>query len=226
MENDQRPDTQEQPQPAAPAAPGAAQARPQTIRDYLLEYREYIITAVAVLVAVLAISVWKAHQRKAVEDAAQLLATARSAKNLESILIQYAGTPTAQIALLALAKAQYDGGDYALASATYDRFTKTYPKHPMNAVADVGQIECMEAIGKTPEALAAYAEFAHSHTNHYLNPVALMGQARCLEQLGRMDEAKAIYEDFLTANPQSPWQPDIEQALLHLNRALARRHAP
>jgi tetratricopeptide (TPR) repeat protein len=88
----------------------------------------------------------------------------------------------------------------------------------MVAVAHLGKIECMEAMGQTAEALTAYSKFITEHAGSFLTPPALFGKARCLEQMQKPNEARTVYEDFLTANPKSPWKNDIEESLRQLDR--------
>jgi tetratricopeptide (TPR) repeat protein len=213
--------------PAAPApAPQPAAPAPSTWRDYLMQFRDYIVAVVVALLVVGGVSVWRAQKQKKVEESGALLAGARSAKDLESLLSQFPGTPAAQVARLTLAKAQYDSGDYATARSTYEQFQKDYPNHPVRDIAVLGVVHCEEAIGKTDAALASYDQFLTAHTNHYLQAVAVLGKARCLEQLSRLGEAKAAYEDFIAANPKSSWLGDMERGLLNVNRELARAPAP
>jgi outer membrane protein assembly factor BamD (BamD/ComL family) len=161
------------------------------------------------------------RQQGARERSFRMLNVASSGQQLEEIIQQYPSTPAAQIAMLALAKAQYDSGSYDLASKTYAQFEKQYPKHYMVPSAKLGRIYCLEAIGLTEEALAQYTAFA-AQTNQYLRPLAVFGEARCMRQLGRLADAKALYEDFIAANPKSRWLPQAEDLLATVSRDMRR----
>src|SRR5450759_3109707 len=115
--------------------------------------------------------------------------------------------------MLIMGREMYQAGDYAGAVALYQRFEKEFPKHPLKAVAGMGQIQCKEAMGQVTEAAEAYTRFAQVKAGHYLAPLATLGRARCLAVMGRGEDARQVYEEFIAANPKSPWAREAEDAI-------------
>ena len=212
-------DTNVKSEAEAPVAQPQPQGLPETLKQ---EWRRLAIgLSLAIVVAAVVIG-YQAHTRSSIESAARMLDQAKNSQHLAAILDQYPSTPAAQVALLTLAKSQYDSGDYVQAKSSYAKFEQQFAKHPLIAVAQLGQIHCTEAMGQTAETLGAFTAFASNHVDSFLLPEALFGEARCLERLGRRAEAKAIYEDFLAAHPKSPWQTDVEEALKILDREMRK----
>lgn len=195
--------------------PADLQALKQLIGD---RWQGWLGSAAIAIVVVLAVTFYRSHKAQSEETANRMLGEARNAQALTAIRTQYSGTAAAKLALLQIAKTQYDGGDYVMAMSSYGEFMSQYPKHPMAPMAELGKIHCTEAMGQTAEALAAYKGFADRNKNGYLAPLAVFGQARCLEQMRRYDEARATYEDFLAASPKTQWKSEIEDALKQLAR--------
>jgi len=218
-------DNVEQTQPEQPAAqPRPAQSDElHLLKNLIREYGPSVGVAVAVvLVAAIGIGIYRSQTRSSREQAAMMLANARSAQELETVAAQHASTPTAPLALLKLARAYFEGGNYDLALAKYDEFKRQHATHPLALAADVGRLHCQEAKGLTQEAMQGFAAFVKEHPKHFLAPQAIFGQARCLEALGKPDEAKAIYEDFIAANPKSGWVPRAEELLEQVKRTMKK----
>jgi len=181
--------------------------------------------AVGVGAAVATVLGWwwyRSHAEGNEERAAEMLGVASSSRELEEITRQYPGTAAAPIAMLGLAKSQFDSGNYAVAANTYTEFEKKYPQHPMAPAARLGVAFCLEALGQKAEALAAFSEFAETRTNYFLRRVASMGKARLLEQLGRLDEARMAYEDLIASDPASAGTREAERKLAALKARMAR----
>jgi len=196
--------------------------------NVLREYGVSIAIGVgAALLIFLGMAVYRSYRSDQALRAAQALASARSLDQLQQIVNSYGSTPSAPPAMLALASQQYYNGDYALAMNTYAEFETKYPEHMMRPAAELGQAYCMEAEGMLEQARERYNRFAQMHPAHFLAPLAIFGQARCFEQEKQFDEARAIYEDFIAENPDSPWAPQAETALLYVDKDLrALQHPP
>lgn len=182
------------------------------------EWKHWLGTAAIAIVLITGIFLYRARSESNEENAGRMLGEARSTQALQSIMSQYSRTTAAKLALLQMAKIQYDAGDYVAALSSYTDFLSRNPTHLMASVAELGRIHCNEAMGQTADALVAFTAFAAKNPDHYLAPQALFGKARCLQQLARLPEARAVYEDFLAAHPKTPWKNDIEQALRQLDR--------
>lgn len=195
-------------------------------KDFVTKHANLIMT-IALVVAVAVTGLWVYRSRHMRRDmiADQELSMARTAPDFEALLDQYKNTPAAPLALLSLAKLQFDNGNYEAALARYDQFLVEWPTHEMRPTAELGRFFCIEARAdesSVREAQAGFESFAASHPDHYLYPQARIGQARCLQQLGQFDEARIIYEDFLADNPDNPWVLQVEEQLASLEK-LAKR---
>ncbi len=182
------------------------------------QWKNWVGSAAVVAVVLLGLLFYRSHKTKAEGTANRMLGEARSAQALVAIRTQYPGTAAAKLALLQIAKSQYDAGDFVTAMSSYSEFLAKNPKHQMAPVAELGKIHCTEAMGQTSDALNAYKAFAAKQADSFLAPLAIFGQARCLQAMRRYDEARAVYEDFLTAHPKSPWKAEIDDALKQMER--------
>ncbi len=181
------------------------------------EWQKWIIPAGIVAILILSVILYRSHSASNEEKASRMLGEARNGQALQSILSQYPSTSAAKLALLQLAKAQYDMGDFVAAQASYQDFLFKNPTHPMAPMAELGKIECTEGLGNTEAALTAFGQFVAKYPQHFLQPMAVFGKARCLQDLKRYPEARATYEDFLASNPKSHWSSDVSEALKQLD---------
>ncbi len=189
------------------------------VLGFLKRYSKLIGTGlVAAIVVALGSMGYRNYQTARIAEAEQALLTAQTPQHLEEIVAQYRSTPVAPVALLNLAKMQFNGGETALARAQYERFLKEYKKHEMLPVAELGLAYCTEADGDFNGATEAFSTFAEAHENHWLHPMAVMSIARCMEQAGRLDEARIVLEDFLAENASTQWAGPAENALQQLNQ--------
>ncbi len=187
-----------------------------------VEWRNWLVTAGIAVILILVVILYRTHNANNEEKASRMLGEARNGQALQSILSQYPNTSAAKLALLQLAKAQYDNGDFVAAQSNYQEFLTKYPSHPMAAMAELGKIHCTEGLGSTEVALAAFSQFAAKNPQHFLMPMAIFGKARCLQELKRYAEARTTYEDFLANNPKSPWANDVNESLKQLDSETRR----
>lgn len=223
-------------QPVVPATPSPAPAEhpANPLRDHSLEVQEVpevlvflrrngasILIGVAVAIALfLGTSAYRNYRVSSREKASAALFSARSTEDLQKILSGYKSTPAAPLAQLSLAARHFDEGQYDMAKHEYAEFLVNSPDHPLRALAELGQAQCLEAGGQLQEALEAFQAFAKKYPDHFLAPMAGFGQARCFEQMGRFADAKAFYEDFIAAHPKDPWADRAESALLFVNKQM------
>ncbi len=190
------------------------------LKQFLRENGQAILIGIVVLIVTIGAITWYKTSRQTKESrAAQALLQARSSDDLQRIVDLYGSTATAPIALLSIARMQFENGQTDLAQFSFDQFLFRYPDHPMTATAILGKAQCLEAGGDPAKALAAFDEFIRAYPDSYLLAFAIMGRARTLEQMGRFDEALATYEDHVSMNPDSPWMSQLETALLYLKMA-------
>lgn len=180
--------------------------------QWLEQYRWPIVGGVAAVALVVGVFFWtRSGAERANADAFQRLATFQTANDLMAVTSEYPDSKAAPIALMKLAKAQYDEGSYEEAMKSYTTFAAQYPQHTLAEGAELGRLHCLEAMGRTEDALKGFETFVK--TPHYLAAEAVIAQARCLRTLGKSDDARVVYEDFITANPKSAWSPRIKELL-------------
>jgi tetratricopeptide (TPR) repeat protein len=192
----------------APEVTPAAKASQELLDLKVFLQTHGLPVAIGVCLAVAVILALIYRQNSAETEKAEALTKLYNAKSLQDITYivdHQASTPAAPLALLKMAKLQFDSGNYDLAISKYNDFKTKYPKHEFVEAAEIGRIHCIEARRQYEEAAAAFGSFVAKNPKHFLAPEAMFGQARCLDQLGRYKEAKALYEDFITANQNSGW---------------------
>lgn len=202
------------PQVSAPVDPHM-----EELKDLAFRYGRATMLAVAVFLVVgVPIFMVRNHRDSAKSKASALLSSAAQPGDLANIVKDYPDTPAAPVALLHLARTQYDQQDYAKAQSSYEDFLSRFATHELAPVAKLGKAHCLEGKGMTEEALKSFETFLSSNKGHFLTPQALMAKARCLYHLKKEKEAQIVIEDFLVANPKSPWKPHAEEMLEEFKR--------
>ncbi|MCX7008515.1 MAG: tetratricopeptide repeat protein, partial [Kiritimatiellaeota bacterium] len=208
-------------------------------REFLQKYGPTILVSAGLAIAVaLGFGAWQNHKQGQLERAERLLSgqpmpeeklgPGITIQRLQMVVDRYPKTPSAPLALLALAAQFFSQGQYEPARAAYLKFEQLYPQHIFAPAAELGRVHCAEAAFMTDIALAGYEKFIAAHPDYYLTPQAIFGKARCLEVRGALDNARITYEDFLAKNPQSPWESQVKNALQLLDmkkRALTKGQA-
>ena len=220
---------EQQPAPASPLPTGEMDKfMVREVREFIQKYGPTILIGAGLAVAAsLGFGAWQNHKAGQVERAARLLSgqpipeeklgPGLTAQRLQSVVERYPNTPSAPLALLALAAQNFGAAQYDLARANYTKFEEHYALHPFAPAAELGRLQCAEAGMMTDAALAGYEKFILAHPGHYLVPMAIFGKARCLETRGAFDNARITYEDFIAQNPNSPWEGEARTALQYLD---------
>jgi TolA-binding protein len=199
----------------------------EVLKSYFFERGwRWVVVIVLALLAMGGYQMYRVNQRAQIERASAMLMSASNLTTLQDIVKQYPTTPAAPISLLLLARSHFDSGNYALADGAYADFQLRYPTHFMALSAELGRINCMEALGQVEGALDGYAGFVRANPTHFLAPLALLGKARALTILGRYGEARIDYENFIAAHPDSQWAQEAEAALSLLDRSRPTPDAP
>ncbi len=191
---------------------------PADVWDLMRTYgRPLLLGAGLAAVIVVGTGYFRGQKRQAAEDAARMLSSGRP-EQLEALVAQHAKTPSAPIALLALARLDFHGGRYEAAEKHYADFIANHADHAFREVAEINRAQCVEALGRIDEAMKAFdAVLAKGGQGLYATG-ARIGRARCLEQLGRYDEARQAYEEILAADAEGPWAGPAESALKTIDR--------
>lgn len=192
--------------------------------------REYGVSAgigIAVALALaLGILLYRQQQARTARQAAEILTSAQSADELQQVVDQYGKTPSAPLALVAMAGERFHEGRYDVAMAQYQQFLTSYPDHRLVPAAQLGQAYCREALELWEPALEGYRTFAKDHADHLLAPMAKFGEARVLAQMGQPQEAEAIYKAYLDGAEDAPWRAQAQTALLYLEKDVRAAASP
>lgn len=207
------------PEPNNDNVPAAAiDTSPADLWDVVRAYgRPLLVGAVLAAVIVVGTGYFQRQKRQAAEDAARMLSSGRP-EQLEALVAQHAKTPSAPIALLALARLDFHGGRYEAAEKRYADFAVNHADHPFREVAEINRAQCVEAMGRIDEAMKAFDAVLAKGGHGLYATGARIGRARCLEQLGRYDEARHAYEEILAADAEGPWAGPAESAMKALDR--------
>lgn len=242
-ENENSPETPETPETPAVQEPQASHEIAKIVGPeawaLIQKYGPTVLVSAGLAIAVaLGFGAWQNHRQGQLERAERLLSgqpmpeeklgPGVTVQRLQMVVDRYPQTPSAPLALLALAAQFFSQGQFEPARAAYLKFEQLYPQHVFAPAAELGRVHCAEAAYMTDIALAGYEKFIAAHPDYYLTPQAVFGKARCLEMRGALDNARIAYEDFLAKNPQSPWESQVKNALQLLDmkkRAFAKGQA-
>ena len=206
-------------QPLAAMPPAGVDPDLHALKTAMQQHGGRVVLVLSVVVlAVVGFSLYHQRRTQGQMDTMSRLLSARTVAEISALAEQTSDERVAPLALLKLAKGEFDSTSYDKALARYDEFLKKYPQHDLVAVAEVGRDYCLEAMGQTQAALDGYAKFAAAKANHYLAPQALFGQARCMDALGRPDDARAVYEEFIATQTNSPWRDQAQESLSQVGR--------
>lgn len=218
---------QPEPAPAQPVShnpltdPALARQEVPEVLDFLKENGMSVLIGVGLAVVVfVGFSAFRNYRQSQETAASSQLFNSRGVEQFQQVVDQYPKTVVAPLAQLTLAGAYYDQGQFEMAQDAFGTFIKNYPDHDLKLAAELGNLQCLEALGRFDEALAGYGTFAETHKGRYLESAAVFGKGRCLEQLGQLAEARAVYEDFLLADPKGRWAGRAEFALQFVDKQI------
>ncbi len=196
------------------------------VLDFLKANGMSILIGVGLAVVVfVGFSTYRNYRKSQEVTAASLLFSAQGVEQVQQVVNQYGGTVVAPLAQLTLASSYYDQGQYEMAQSAFDTFLQTYPEHDLALAAQLGNLQCLEALGRYEEAGEGYRKFAEAHPGRYLAATAVFGRGRCLEQLGRLAEARAVYEDYLLAHPEGRWSGRAEFSMDYVDKQIRAKES-
>ena len=131
---------------------------------------------------------WQAKTAATKAAASDALVSAYTTEEIEQAVANYGSKAAGGALKLRLAKSYYDAGNYEGALAQYEDAAKG-DLEGFEAIPVVGKAQCLEALGKTDEALAAFDAFAEANPKAYLTLTAQLGGARCVAAKGDKDGA-------------------------------------
>ena len=202
--------------------PALERAEVPEVLDFLKENGMSILIGVGLAAVIfVGFSAFRNYKKTQETTASSMLFNSQGAEQFQQVVDQYPNTTVAPLAQLTLAGEYFDQGQFEMAQSAFAAFAQKYPEHNLRLAADLGQVQCLEALGRLEEAVAGYDAFIAANQGRYLEAVARFGKGRCLEQLDRLPEARAVYEDILLADPKGRWAGRAEYALQYVEK-LAR----
>jgi predicted negative regulator of RcsB-dependent stress response len=190
------------------------QAEVKEVLHFIQKYlKPTAIAILAVCIVFLGVRLVQSNTLKQQAEADAALIQANSTEDFQAILENYGNTPSAPLALMSLAREQFNSGRIVEAEQHYVDFLKRFSKHDLADQAELNVIRCKEANGQYSEAIPLYREFAETHKNSHLVLMALFGKAQCLEKSNQLDEAKIAYEDIVVNHAGTMWAKMAESRL-------------
>ena len=164
---------------------------------------EVMAVIIIALLAVAGYGGYRFYSERRADAAANLLASAKSAIEIQKVITDYPSTPAGGSAYLLLADAQKNEKKFSEANATLQTFLDKYPKHELAGTARLAMAGNLEALGKKDEALTTYQRSAASEPRAFTAPVALFSQIHLLKEKNQIDEARRVCETILTQHRES-----------------------
>ena len=182
--------------PTIPPAPPDAAVE---ARVFWLRFQKEIAAAViGVLLAIAGYAGYRLYINWHNAAAAELLGSAKTARDYEQVISRYPDTPAGGSAYLLLADSQRNEKKFAEANATLRRFVDNNPEHELAPTAQLAIASNLEAMDKTDEALSTYQQVAAKYPNNYNAPLALISEVPLLKAKNRMEDARRVCEEILT----------------------------
>lgn len=183
-------------------------------------------TVLMIAVAVIAIGGyygWKHRKAAAAGEARQMLMC--DASQLEEVVSLHGESAVGYALKLRLAQRYYGEGQYEQALEVYDGLNGQLDE-AYAPIAQLGRVQCLEALSKFAEAKQGYEDFLAGHGQGFLELDARLGAARCMAQLG---DAKAALAALAAEKDKAKGDvmvtqriEETESAIKWLTRSLAK----
>jgi len=189
----------------------------ETINWRLIVYP--IVAAVVLLVGGFGYYYYLQSQRELLETQARaVLLQARTPEAMVKVAGQFPGTDQATIALLSAADGSFAKRDFASAMADYQRVVGTVTADPvLRDSAQLGLARCLEASGKTDDAINAFLAVAQRGDKTPYAPYAYQSAADIYEQRGDKNNERMILTEAAGLGDDSPFVKQAQFKLKELN---------
>ena len=125
-----------------------------------------------------------------------------TAQKLFDVANRHKGTKAAARALLLSAGLLFVDNDFAHAQERFNALIQTYPESPWVAEANLGIAACLEAQGKTDDALKKYEDIKKRHANSTIIDDTKLSLARLYEK-SNPTESWRLYEELINGDRNS-----------------------
>jgi tetratricopeptide (TPR) repeat protein len=189
------------------------------------------VAVVALLASGLALYRWRSAQLEMQANSALVQVQMRRSKPGETnsepkadeyleVARRYSSTGAGQRAQLLAAGALFREGKYAESQAIFEALHATRLGQDLEETAALGLAACLEAAGKTEEAISAYREVITEYADSAVAAQAKLALGGVLESKNELQQALGFYDQVLT----TAWSSEAElrrQALLSRHPELA-----
>ncbi len=180
-------------------------------------HRKTYISLIALLVVagiVLGAVLYQNAQKN--ERAAKILNRPQGIASLVEVSKKYPKTPSAPLALLALAGTYYRSEKYLEAGSAYQLFLQRYPDHELASFAAMGAAYSRESEGVLNDAITRYRQVGRKYPNSSLVAEAAFNIGRCWLELNRTEDAVAAYRELIERYPESMYSRLAGEELVKL----------
>jgi predicted negative regulator of RcsB-dependent stress response len=176
-------------------------------------YKKQLAMALAVVVVaalVIWFVIWQRDQKEVEAGAALSQVTtsqlegankAEAAPAYLKIANTYPHSIVGARAVLQAAGALFTEPNYPEAQAQFERFIREYQGSPFMGEALLGVAACLDAEGKTDQAINAYKDLVSHHSTESVIPQAKFSLARLYESQNKPELARDLYQEVERASP-------------------------
>jgi TolA-binding protein len=129
-------------------------------------------------------------------------------------------------ALLLAAANLFVQGKYAEAKTQFDRFTREHRDSPFLGEALLGIAACLDADGKSRDAMAAYKDIIDHHAGDNVVPQARFALGRLYEAQNEPEQARNMFEEVERTNPYGSLGSEAGMRLEELKAKYPNLFAP
>lgn len=185
--------------------------------DLFATYKTQIITVAALLLlALLGAGAWGYWKHNREIKAMQTFREATGMEDWNALSKTMPNTAGGGFALIEIAEASKQAGDWEQAVSTYAAFLQYHPKNPLAPSAELGLARSLEGMEDWTAAQNAYLSMISASPRHPFSAPAHLGLARVYLAKEQTDAAKQILADLLASTSQSPYVSQAEQMLKNL----------
>jgi predicted negative regulator of RcsB-dependent stress response len=178
---------------------------------------------VAAVGLIAGIATWKKDQDAANAEALLFELPVASSPNMPVIppapsayldlAAKYPNTSAGEYAQLFGAESLFVNGSYAESQREFSKYLQEHPESPLAAEARMGMAACLEAQGKTSEAIQEYQRVTAGYPSDVnVTEPAKLTMARLYEQQNRPDQALTFYSELARSqNPYDPWAAEARE---------------
>jgi hypothetical protein len=161
---------------------------------------------IAVLVAILAVGVWRLYQSSQEKGIENDYAAATTPEKLTAFAAAHPDHSLAGLALLRLADDAYTAGKFADAQAGYEKAATALKSGPFAARAQLGAAMSKLGAGKAAEGEAALKQISDDASQFKgVRSEATYHLAKLASDAGRVADVTKLSDQLMQADPSSPW---------------------